>query len=244
MERSPQLAALADVLPAAGARSGGRVILVAGEAGVGKTAFVRRFCQDQQQSARVLWGACDALFTPGALGPLLEIAEVVGGELEALIGGGEVRPHQVAAAISRELAARKPTVLVLEDVHWADEATLDVLRLLARRITTVPALVIATYRDDALDRTHPLRIALGELATREAVERLHVDPLSPEAIAVPECLFVMGRRLAMGTGRGRTLGGRGRVPEHQLGYVGGLGMVGEPGGIARAGACVGQRRER
>ena len=64
----------------------------------------------------------------------------------------------------RELG-RAPTVLVLEDLHWADEATLDVLRLLARRVETVPALVLASYRDDELDARHPLRIVLGELAT-------------------------------------------------------------------------------
>jgi DNA-binding CsgD family transcriptional regulator/tetratricopeptide (TPR) repeat protein/type II secretory pathway predicted ATPase ExeA len=183
LERAPQLKALEDVLQEVTGRRSGRLVLVAGEAGVGKTAFVRRFCDEQPHPTRVLWGACDALFTPGPLGPLLEIAEAVGGELEELVSGPDVRPHQVATAIARELAARAPTILVLEDVHWADEATLDVLRLLARRVTTVPALVIATYRDDALARTDPLRIALGELATREAISRVHVDPLSPQGIA-------------------------------------------------------------
>jgi predicted ATPase len=76
------------------------------------------------------------------------------------------------------LSARPPTVFVLEDVHWADEATLDVLRLLARRVETVPALVVASYRDDQLDRTHPLRIILGELATSRAVGRIKLAGLS------------------------------------------------------------------
>ena len=96
----------------------------------------------------------------------------------------------------------------------------------------------------ALERLDGVVVSIDQVALiREALEHSR-ELRCREAIAVPECLFVMGRRLAMGTGRGRTLGGRGRVPEHQLGYVGGLGMVGEPGGIARAGACVGQRRER
>ena len=76
-------------------------------------------------------------------------------------GGGQ--PHEVAASLARELHARSPSIFVLEDVHWADEATLDVLRLLIRRLQSVPALVIATYRDDALDRSHPLRVVLGRV---------------------------------------------------------------------------------
>ena len=72
---------------------------------------------------------------------------------------------------------------MFEDVHWADEATLDVLRLLGRRIATVPALLVATYRDDELDRAHPLRVALGELSRREATDRLRLAPLSAAAVA-------------------------------------------------------------
>jgi DNA-binding CsgD family transcriptional regulator/tetratricopeptide (TPR) repeat protein len=184
LERSAQLDALDEILAAVGSARGGRLVLVGGEAGVGKTAFVRRFCDDHEPTARVLWGACDALFTPGVLGPLLEVAETVDGEFEELVTSGGVQPHQVAAAIGHELVTHRPTFLVLEDLHWADEATLDVLRLVGHRIASVPALVIATYRDDELDRTHPLQITLGDLAPRPSVERLKLEPLSPEAIAV------------------------------------------------------------
>jgi predicted ATPase len=75
-------------------------------------------------------------------------------------------------------------VLVLEDVHWADEATLDVLRMLTRDVGAAPVLAILSYRDDEIDRTHPLRIVLGELANRPDIDRLDVSPLSPEAVAV------------------------------------------------------------
>src|SRR5215208_3872302 len=88
----------------------------------------------------------------------------------------------LAGALIRELGTRGPTVLVLEDLHWADEATLDVLRLLARRIATVPALALATHRDDELDRGHPLRIVLGELGTGEEIGRMRLAPLSPAAV--------------------------------------------------------------
>ena len=78
------------------------------------------------------------------------------------------------------LRARPPDIVVLEDLHWADEATLDVLRLLARRIEALPALVLVTYRDDELDPRHPLRIVLGELPSGSAA-RLALPPLSARA---------------------------------------------------------------
>jgi predicted ATPase len=131
LERSLQLAALEAMLDAVRDGSRGRLALVAGEAGAGKTALVRVFADEHRGTARVLWGACDALFTPRALGPLLDVAEEVGGEL-AEVTARAARPHEVAAALLDELGRRAPTILVLEDLHWADAATLDVLRLVAR----------------------------------------------------------------------------------------------------------------
>jgi DNA-binding CsgD family transcriptional regulator/tetratricopeptide (TPR) repeat protein len=160
----------------------GRLVLVSGEAGVGKTAAVRAFCNDARP-VRSLSGGCDALFTPRPLGPLSTIAEETGGPLEDALAGERI-PHEVTSALVAELRERRPTVFVLEDVHWADEATLDVLRLLARRLANVPALVVATYRDDELETRHPLRRMLGELATNAAVERVKLAALSPAAVAV------------------------------------------------------------
>jgi DNA-binding CsgD family transcriptional regulator/tetratricopeptide (TPR) repeat protein len=182
LERSRQFAALGESLAAVLGRSRGRLVFVRGEAGVGKTALVSRFCEELGRSARILWSACDALFTPRPLGPLLDVAEVTGGELEELVASG-ARPHEVAAALMRELRMRAPTILVIEDLHWADEATLDVLKLLVRRIEGVRALVLASYRDEELDRDHPLRLVLGEFASARAVERLKIEPLSPAAVA-------------------------------------------------------------
>src|SRR4029453_5848874 len=181
-ERAAELSMLVDCLEAVGRSSRGQVLLVGGEAGVGKTTLLRRFCEAPGQLARVLWGACDPLFTPSPLGPLLEVAEGSGGELQAVVARGAM-PYEVVTALAQELRARTPTVFVLEDLHWADEATLDVLRLLARRVETVPALVVASYRDDQLDRTHPLRILIGELATSRAVGRVKLVRLSPAAVA-------------------------------------------------------------
>src|SRR4051794_23491410 len=178
LERSVELEALDERFAAVRARRRGRLVLVAGEAGIGKTALVRAFC-DGLAATSVLAGACDALYTARPLGPFVDIAEEVGGELSALVAAGAA-PGAVAAALAQELRRRDSVVVVLEDLHWADEATLDVVRLLARRIESVPALVLATYRDDELDRAHPLRLVLGELP-RRAADRLTVAPLSAAA---------------------------------------------------------------
>ena len=180
LERAAELSTLVDSLDAVERSSRGQILLVGGEAGVGKTTLVRQFCEMHGQSARILWGACDPLFTPRPLGPLVAVAQAVGGELEAVVESGA--PYDVVAALTHELSARAPTVFVLEDLHWADEATLDVLRLLARRVETVPALVIASYRDDELDPAHPLRIVLGELTTTQNVGRMKLVLLSPGAV--------------------------------------------------------------
>jgi DNA-binding CsgD family transcriptional regulator/tetratricopeptide (TPR) repeat protein len=180
VERERELAALDECLEAVRRGSRGRVVLVSGEAGAGKTALVRRFAEERDRSVRVLWGGCDPLFTPSPLGPLFAIAEDAGGELAEVLERG-VPPHEVVAALAHDLQARGSTLLVLEDLHWADEATLDVWRLLARRIEAVPALIVASYRDDELPR--PLRIVVGELATSQAVSRLRLAPLSPAAVA-------------------------------------------------------------
>jgi DNA-binding CsgD family transcriptional regulator/tetratricopeptide (TPR) repeat protein len=181
LERETVLESLHQAL--ADARAGrGRLVLVAGEAGVGKSAVVRHFCDEASKSARVLWGGSDALFTPRPLGPLVDIGRVTGNGLRELVEDG-AKPHVVATALLEELVTRGPSVVVLEDVHWADEATLDVLRLVGRRVESVPALVVASYRDDELGRSHPLRAVLGELPSREVVSRLSVPCLSREAVA-------------------------------------------------------------
>ncbi|HET7137195.1 MAG TPA: AAA family ATPase [Gaiellaceae bacterium] len=179
LERETDLSALAACLDEVRAGSGGRVALVGGEAGSGKTTLVRRFCATARVDA--LWGGCDPLFTPRPLGPLLAVGESTGGELADVLAG-EAVPHDVVRALGRHLRAVPASVLVLEDAHWADEATLDVLRLVCRRIESVPVLLVVTYRDDELERTHPLRPLLGELPPRGVVRRLKLSPLSEVAV--------------------------------------------------------------
>lgn len=180
LERSDALALLAGELAAVVGTARGRLVFVSGEAGIGKTALITAFCSGLG-GVRVLSGACDALYTPRALGPLVDIAEQVGGELAKLVEGG-ASASDLLAAFATELRRRSPSVVVLEDLHWADEATLDLVRLVGRRIETVPALVLATYRDDQLDRAHPLRFVLGELPQGK-FRRLALAPLSAAAVA-------------------------------------------------------------
>jgi DNA-binding CsgD family transcriptional regulator/tetratricopeptide (TPR) repeat protein len=174
LEREGQIAELRDALAA-----GGRLVLVGGEAGAGKTALVRAFCR--AVDVPVLAGTCDSLTTPTPLGPFLDVAGQTGGELAARLAEG-ADPRAVAGALLGEL--ERPAVLAIEDVHWADEASLDVLRLLGRRIDRTQGLVIATYRDDEIDAPHPLRAALGALASAPGVSRLAVPPLSADAVRI------------------------------------------------------------
>jgi DNA-binding CsgD family transcriptional regulator/tetratricopeptide (TPR) repeat protein len=182
LERSGHLDALADALAAVSGGARGALRFVGGEAGAGKTTLLRHFCGERAGSARILWGSCDALFTPRPLGPLQDVAEQTQGQLKELVDTA-ARPHDVTTALIHELARRTPTVVVFEDLHWADEATLDVVRLLARRLDGTGALVLASYRDDELDRDHPLRLVLGELAGVKAVGRVSVPPLSAAGVA-------------------------------------------------------------
>ena len=181
LERSGELSRLSELIADVVASARGRIVLVRGEAGVGKSAFVRRFCAEQ--TVRVLWGACDALFTPRPLGPFLDIARVAGGELDQ-IPGSEAKPYEFATALMRTLEKTPSGVVVVEDVHWADEATLDVLKIVARRIDSLPALFVVTYRDDELDRRHPLRVLLGELSLIGRADRIDIGPLSADAVAI------------------------------------------------------------
>ncbi len=159
----------------------GRTALVSGEAGIGKTALVEQFVRQQGQAARRLWGACDALFTPRPLGPLYDMASQAPGVLSSLLYRETSRPVLFSTFLDELGKSGSPIVVVIEDVHWADEATLDLIKFLGRRISHLPALLILTYRDDELGRDHPLRVVLGDLPST-AVARLHLTPLSEQAI--------------------------------------------------------------
>jgi DNA-binding CsgD family transcriptional regulator/tetratricopeptide (TPR) repeat protein len=182
LERGPSLASLAGY--ALDARRGeGRLVLVAGEAGVGKSALVEQLHKDLPE-ARWFWGACDGLFTPRPLGPLFDLAGQLGGKLEDLCQTGAAREDLFRALLRQVSEPGTLSVVVVEDVHWADEATVDMLRFLGRRLRDVPVLLIVTYRDDGLAADDLLRIALGDLATQWPTRRVELAPLSADAVRI------------------------------------------------------------
>ncbi|MEV5953520.1 AAA family ATPase [Streptomyces sp. NPDC051987] len=163
----------------------GRLALVRGEAGIGKTSLVNRLAQLADPRIRILIGACDPLATPRPLGPLTDLAGRLGQTVQTALTGalaGTCRSDEVFDCLLADLSSY-PSLLVVEDVHWADEATLDLLRYLARRLPSVPALVVATYRDDEIGRTHEVTALLGTLAGYPWVYRHDLDPLSRAAVA-------------------------------------------------------------
>jgi len=159
----------------------GRVVMVTGEAGIGKTSLLEAF-RAGNPGLRWLWGACDGTFTPHPLGPLHEIALSVGGRLVELFGDDVDRRLLFTAFLADLEASARPTAVVIEDLHWADEATLDWLLYLARRISRTRTLIVVSYRDDELGNDAALRGVVGQIATHRSTSRLSLPPLSTHAV--------------------------------------------------------------
>lgn len=180
LERAAQLRAAGDWLADA-VRGDGRLVFVAGEAGVGKTAFAQQVAVDAGRSARVAVGACDGTATPAPLGPLVEMLP----ELPEGTWPPDAARHEVFAHLVATLRRPPPApahLLVVEDAHWADESTLDLLLHLSRRVHTCRALVLVTYRPEDLGDGHLMRRVLGDAATAAGTRRLDLGPLSPAAV--------------------------------------------------------------
>ncbi|GAA0957208.1 AAA family ATPase [Virgisporangium aurantiacum] len=188
LERDDELAALAEASRDA-AQGAGCVLLVCGEAGIGKSSLVEAVRGVLPAETRLLVGYCDDLATPRVLGPLRDLIGAVGPALTAALRRGD--RGEVLEALREEFGwANQPTVLVVEDVHWADEATLDVLRYLVRRAARLPLVLVLTYRDDELRPDHPLRHLLGLASRSSRIRRLRLARLTVSAV----------RRLSAATG--------------------------------------------
>jgi predicted ATPase len=180
LERESFLDALAEY--AREARQGdGRLVLLSGESGIGKTALLEEL-ELRLKGVRTLWGACDGLLTPRPLGPLFDIGAQLDGELAVLCRQGAPRDQLFAAFLAEIGSSSTFTVAVIEDVHWADEATIDLLNFVGRRLSRRTALVLVTYRDNEVEADHPLRIVIGDLATQRATRRMRLPPLSERAV--------------------------------------------------------------
>jgi DNA-binding CsgD family transcriptional regulator/tetratricopeptide (TPR) repeat protein len=180
LERADELAALRQAVDDA-SRGHGSVVLVAGEPGIGKSTLLRTWLGDPGPPARTLIGWCDDLLTSQTHGPLRDVARTTGGALAAAIAASDT-PAVMEAVLELLHDPLRPTALVLEDVHWADEATLDVVRFVGRRIEQLAAVLVLSYRPDELGPDHQLHGVLGAFPS-VAVRRIRPRPLSGRSIA-------------------------------------------------------------
>ncbi|GAB3096905.1 ATP-binding protein [Lysobacter terrae] len=178
-ERDSLLGSLEGLLHEAAAGSG-RMVLVGGEAGIGKTSLATAL-RDRRGTAALWWGACDALQTPHPLAPLHDIARANAVGFKPLLAQEAGRAQLFEAVLADLQASTVPTLFVVEDAHWADEATLDLLKFLGRRLEHLRCLLLVTYRDDEVTAHHPLRRLMGELPAARAL-RVQVPRLSAAAV--------------------------------------------------------------
>lgn len=166
---------------AARARAGrGGAVIVRGESGGGKTAFVEAFVSELPEGQRVLWGACDPLSTPRPLGPLHDLVDLLDEPCQEALRSSQ-QPYDIFVAVHNELR-RQPSVLVLDDLQWADQGTIDLFRFLLRRAPQSHLLAIGIARDDEVGVTHPLRSLLGDVARSAHAQSLVLPPLTINTI--------------------------------------------------------------
>ncbi|HMQ59056.1 MAG TPA: AAA family ATPase [Flavilitoribacter sp.] len=159
----------------------GHSIFIIGEAGIGKTALVNTFLQEAGRRSPVLLGMCDSLFTPRPLGPLYDISAQLGEDFWALLGSEPDKSIIFTRFIQQLSKLNGPAILVFEDIHWADAATLDLIKFLCRRISRVPCMFILTCRDREMNREIPLPALMADLSPDDYT-RLSLEPLSEEAV--------------------------------------------------------------
>jgi DNA-binding CsgD family transcriptional regulator/tetratricopeptide (TPR) repeat protein len=159
----------------------GRCVFISGEAGIGKTSLIKTFCNEVKNKGNIYQGICDALFTPRPLAPLYDVLLQLG----KTIPQGNIDTTNRTAFFTNFLHELsdpdKVNLVVFEDIHWADEATLDFIKFLARRINQLKCLFILTYRDTEIHSGHPLRSIMGQL-NADSFTRIELLPLSKQAV--------------------------------------------------------------
>jgi predicted ATPase len=141
LERQKSLDILSRLVTEVSAGSG-RTVLLSGEAGIGKTSLIKRFTDDIKSDTEILWGGCEALFTPRPLGPLYDIAHQIKSNLIILLENEEKGVSIFSAFLNYLESTSNLKIIVIEDIHWADEATLDLIKFLARRIKRTKSILI------------------------------------------------------------------------------------------------------
>jgi tetratricopeptide (TPR) repeat protein len=181
IERQQALASLSSAFASACAGAG-RTVLLSGEAGIGKSSITHHFLAGIRSHVRVFIGGCEVLSTPRPLGPVQDFAGAMGGRVLQLLREGD-KSAWIAQALLAELSTAQMTVLVFEDVHWADHSTLDLLKYIGRRIGPLNALLFITYRDDEIPHDHPLHSVLADLPAT-STSRISLKPLSRDAVDI------------------------------------------------------------
>ena len=179
LERDQELDFLADLLGDIDS-SGGKVVLLRGEAGIGKSSLVNDFVAAHADKAHIHVGYCDDLLIPQPLSPFWDMARGEPSLRDPLDDGS--RPHLLEAVLDLLSRSLRPTILVIEDTQWADEATLDAIKYLGRRIARTNGLLLLTYRDGVVDHDHPLRSVIGALDP-QSIARISLSSLSPSAVS-------------------------------------------------------------
>jgi DNA-binding CsgD family transcriptional regulator len=180
IEREPALNSLsAAVAAAVGGK--GSCIVISGEAGVGKTTLLRRFAETQR-SMSVLWGCSDALFTPRPLGPLRDMAHLLGAKVGPLLDGMSAQDRIFQAVLEALQDGSQRKLLVFEDIQWADHATFDLIKYLGRRIAFLPSVLALTFRSEETGKDHPVTEVLADL-DRSATKRIVLNTLSVDGVA-------------------------------------------------------------
>jgi len=159
----------------------GHCILLSGEAGIGKTSLIKSFYKEKKDNCKIYQGTCDALFTPRPLAPIYDIIWQIQkdtNENELHNVDKSLLFNQLFNGLEQQ---RKPVIIIIEDIHWADEATLDFIKFFARRIGRIHCLFILSYRDNEILDNHPLRNVLGQLSP-DSITRLQLQPLSKDAV--------------------------------------------------------------
>jgi len=159
----------------------GHCILLSGEAGIGKTSLIKSFYNEKKDNCKIYQGTCDALFTPRPLAPIYDIIWQIQKDTQ------ENELHNVERSLLFNQLfigleqQKKPVIIIIEDIHWADEATLDFIKFFARRISRIHCLFILSYRDNEILDNHPLRNVLGQLPS-DSLTRLQLQHLSRHAV--------------------------------------------------------------
>lgn len=181
LEREQPIAELDELLTSAQAGEG-RIGIVGGEAGIGKTSLMHEMRRRAAGRMDIAWGSCEALFTPRALGPLYDMAPGLGSSAVSLVNGSSSQERVFSGVLELLQSSTRPRLLVIEDLHWADHATLDLIKYIGRRIAFLPVALVLTLRSDEIAASSTIAQMLGDLPAA-LTRRIALKPLSLAGVA-------------------------------------------------------------